>query len=239
MPIRGGLGAAVGLLVLAGTLVVGRPLEAHAIGGINTVTVSPGHGRAAAPFQVTYAVSPCVGSASLTIGFSWGALSPAGQLLGTSVTDTACRATLSTKPPVNALAGAYQVFGYVALPTGTPTPNTEASATYTVDVTPTATATTHASATAPSSATSKPTASAPPAASASASVPAASAQPASAASVRAGNLAVTRPIGQAGGWMRTWQVVGTTLLALAILALMAFMLASILRGRHRRRRPER
>jgi len=73
-----------------------------------------------------YAISPCMGAAGLTIGFSWNALPPAGPA-----------------------PGSYQVFGYVALPTGAPTPNTEVSATYTVDVatpTPTPTPTSHASA---------------------------------------------------------------------------------------------
>jgi hypothetical protein len=133
-------------------------LDAQAIGGLNTVTVSPTHGKAAVPFQVTYAISPCVGAASLTITFSWAALPAAGQVLGTAATDSACRATLSTAPPVNAVthrspaAGTYQVFGYVALPTGIAAPNTQASTSYTVEVNPPAT-------TASSSATSKPSAS--------------------------------------------------------------------------------
>jgi hypothetical protein len=147
MTTRGILGAAVGLLLVAGTLAVQRPLDARAIGGLNTVSVSPAHGRGGVPFQVTYAISPCQGAAGLTIGFSWGALPAAGQVLGTAATNSACRATLTTAPPANAAThlppapGTYQVLGYVALPTGAATPNTEASASYTVDVTsPTGTA---------------------------------------------------------------------------------------------------
>jgi hypothetical protein len=228
----GTLRAAVGLLVLAGTLVGGRPLDARAIGGVNTVIVSPGHGKAAAAFQVTYTVSPCpgLGVASLTIGFSWGALPTAGQVLGTAGTDSACRATLSTKPPVNAVAGAYQVFGYVALPTGIPTPSTEASASYTIDVTPTP------APTASSSAISKPSASAPgkPAASIPASGPAASGQPGSAGSVPAAKVAVAKATSQPGWWTLAWQVLlSTTGVALAILALLLFLIAWMLR----RRRP--
>jgi hypothetical protein len=44
---RGTLCAGIGLLVVAATLAAGRPLEASAVGGLNTVTVGPGHGKAA------------------------------------------------------------------------------------------------------------------------------------------------------------------------------------------------
>ena len=130
-----GIGGAAGLLVVAGTLIA-TPINAQAIAGLNTVTVSPSHGKAAAQFQVTYAISPCQ-----HVGFSWNGLTPAGQVLGTAATDTACRATLTTKPPLNAAhqppaPGSYQVFGYLAPPTGAPAPNAEASTTFTVDVTP-------------------------------------------------------------------------------------------------------
>src|SRR4030081_3862611 len=114
MSTRRPLRAAIALLAVATFLAGTRPLDAAAVGGVNSVTVSPGHGRGAARFAVTYAVTPCpgLGLASVTIGFSWGALPTAGQVLGTAGTDSACRATLSTKPPVNAVAGSYQVFGY-------------------------------------------------------------------------------------------------------------------------------
>lgn len=92
-----------------------------AVGGLNTVTVSPARGRAAVQFQVSYAISPCTQAAGLSIGFSWNGLTPAGQVLGTAATDSACRATLTTRPPANAAApGTHQIFGYVALPTGAP-----------------------------------------------------------------------------------------------------------------------
>jgi hypothetical protein len=238
MTIRGTLGA-IGLLVVAGTLLAQRPLEARAIGGLNTVTVSPGHGRANFTFQVTYAVSPCVGAAGLTIAFSWTALPPAGQLLGTATTDSTCRATLSTTPPVNAAThqpaapGSYEVFGYIALPTGTPTPNTEASASYTVDVTP-ASATASSSATARSSAAARPsaTASSSSAASPSASAPGVSDEPGTAATAGAGKPAVDKRNGQPGWWTLSWPVI----LAAAVLALavLAFLLLWLL-GRRRAR----
>src|SRR6202171_426894 len=250
MTIRPTVGAAVGLLVVASTLVAGRPIEARAVGGLNTVSVSPGHGRASAPFQVTYAVSPCQGAAGLTIGFSWAGLAPAGQVLGTTTTDGTCRATLSTVPPVNAAThqppapGTYQVFGYVALPTGTPAPNTEASSSYTVDVTPTPTPTASATATAKPSASAPgtPAASTPatsarpsaPAASAPASATGASSQPSSATAVTAGKV-VAQPTGRPGPWRLTCQLaVGTGALLLAILAAMGFVVATALR---RRRNP--
>ena len=232
---KGTLRAAVGLLVVAGTLVGGRPLDARAVEGVNTVTVSPGHGKAAAAFQVTYAVSPCpgLGVASLTIGFSWGALPTAGQNLGTAGTDSACRAILSTKPPVNAVAGSYQVFGYVALPTGISTPSTEASASYTIDVTPTP------APTASSSAISKPSASAPgkPAASTPASAPATSSQPSSAGSVPAGTVVVAKGTSQPGWWALAWQVLlSATGLALLLLVALGFLIAWL--GRRRRTRAD-
>jgi hypothetical protein len=221
-------GAGAALLVIAASLVAPHPLDAHAIGGVNTVSLSPGHGKVAAPFQVTYAVSPCVGAASLTIEFSWGAVAPAGQLLGTAGTDSSCRATLSTKPPINAVIGSYQVFGYVTLPTGTPTPGTEVSATYMLDVTPTP------APTASSSTISKPSASAPgkPAASTPPSAPATSSQPSSAAAVTAGKVAVAKAASQPNWWTLALQVLlSATGLALAILATVLFVIAWLLRRR--------
>jgi hypothetical protein len=215
-------GAAVGLLVVGGLLNAGRTLEASAIGGLNTVTVTPGHGKAATPFQMTYAISPCQSAAGLTITFSWGTLAPSGPVLGTAATDSSCRATLSTTPPVNAAPGSYLVFGYLALPTGTPTPNTEASASYMVDVTPTPTATSRPSA------TSKPSASAPGNASASASAPGNAPASASPAVAEAG------PGGQPE-WWKSWQfVMGSAALALALLALIAFIIVSLIRRRRAR-----
>jgi len=240
---RGILGAAVALVLVACTLVAVRPLEAAAIGGLNTVSVSPAHGKAAAPFQATYAISPCLASVGLTITFSWGALAPAGQVLGTAVTDSGCRATLSTTPPVNSTShqppapGSYLVFGYVALPAGTPTPNTEASASYLVDVTPAPTATAHTSATAKSSATSKPSASATSGATALAtpSAPAASGQTSAAASLPAVVVAEGQPNAHPGWWARAWQLgLGLAVLAFAILAAMLLLIAWLLRRRRTR-----
>ena len=130
--------------VLGTTLAVTGPsLSAQAIGGLSPLAVSPSHGQAGSTFSLTYAISPCQSAAGLTIGFSWGALPTVGQVLGTALTDANCRATLTSRPPVNAAThqppapGNYQVFGYLALPTGGATPNTEVSASYTIDVAPT------------------------------------------------------------------------------------------------------
>jgi hypothetical protein len=239
---RGILGAALGLLVVAGAVFSGRPLDASAVGGVNTVTVTPGHGKAASPFVVSYTVSPCLGVASLTIGFSWGALPTAGPGLGSATTDSSCRATLSTKPPVNAAthqvpaAGSYQVFGYVALPTGVATPGTEASASYTVDVTPAPSTT--ATATARPTASSQPSASAP--AGTGTSSPATSDQPGTVATPQAtaGNLTLARPGSKPLWWNLEWTLGRRALVvALFILIVLAFLAGWLLRWRRRTAAP--
>ena len=218
---RGIPGAALGLLMLAGAVFTGRPVDAEALGGLNTVTVSPAHGKAGVAFRVTYAISPCQGAAGLTISFSWGALAPTGKVLGTAVTDSACRATLSTAPPARSAPGVYQVFGYVALPTGDPTPNTETAASYTVDVTPQPTASSSATARASASGTTAASASA--SASALASTPVPSATQAAAAAGKS-----------AGSWTLSWIVpLGLGVLALAILAAIWFLIAAMTRRRAR------
>jgi hypothetical protein len=235
---RGTLGAAIGLLVVAGAL-IDTPTDAQAVAGLNTVTISPGHGKAAAQFQVSYVISPCQQAAGLTIGFSWNGLTPSGQVLGTALTDITCRATLSTKPPVNSAThqppapGTYQVFGYVALPTGSPAPNTEASASYAVDVTPAATATASSSATA--RATSAPSATAPADTAASPlASPASSDQPRAAGMAQStgDHPTVIRSSGHPGWWRLSWPVtLRVGLLALAILAAIALLLVRRRRAR--------
>ena len=218
---RGIPGAALGLLMLAGAVFTGRPVDAEALGGLNTVTVSPAHGKAGVAFRVTYAISPCQGAAGLTISFSWGALAPTGKVLGTAVTDSACRATLSTAPPARSAPGVYQVFGYVALPTGDPTPNTETAASYTVDVTPLPTAS--------SSATARPSASGTTAAFASASASALASTP-----VPSATQATAAAGKSAGSWTLSWIVpLGLGVLALAILAAIWFLIAAMTRRRAR------
>lgn len=236
------LGAALGLFVVGGLLVTDRPLDVQAIGGLNTVTVSPGHGRAAAQFQVSYTISPCLGAAGLTIAFSWNELPPAGQVLGTAATDSACRATLSATPPLSAAhqgpaPGSYQVFGYVPLPTGAPAPNTEASTTYVVDVTPAPTTSTSSSATARPSAsmpkgTGAPTASTPPATSDQRGT-------GTTAQSDAGNPAASQSSGHhpAFGTL-TWPVgVGASVLGLLVLASMGFLAVWLVRPRRVRAAP--
>jgi hypothetical protein len=209
-------------------LVTASPRDAHAIAGLNTLTLSPAHGKVGVPFQVSYAISPCQGAAGLTIGFSWGALPPAGQVLGRTSTDSTCRATLSTAPPVNAAThrspapGSYQVFGYVALPTGIAAPNTEASASYTVDVTPpTATA---------SSSASKPATSVPGNTTSSPSASVATDFP-SDATARAVFPSISQPL----WWKQAGPVAhGGLVLALLVVALIAFLAAWLLRRRRTR-----
>ena len=247
----GTLGAAVARLLVAGLLAgvltanaaSGR-LNVYAVGGLNSITVSPTHGKPTAPFAVTYSISPCVSAAGLTIAFSWNALPPVGQLLGTAATDGNCRATLSTTPPLNAgthagpAPGNYQVFGYVALPTGTPTPNTEVSTSYTVDVvptpSPTATATASAKATARASAS---TTSAPSASASSAGSPVTSAS-GSAGSSESGQPAAavtTHAAGQPGWWTRSWVVVaGAIVVALLLAAALAMLAGWFIRRRRAR-----
>ena len=41
-------------------------LDARAIAGLNTLTVSPSHGRTGALFQLTYVISPCQAAAGVT-----------------------------------------------------------------------------------------------------------------------------------------------------------------------------
>src|SRR5207302_3884390 len=222
---RGIPGAALGLLLLAGAVFTGRPVDAEALGGLNTVTVSPAHGKAGVAFRVTYAISPCQGAPGLTISFSWGGLAPTGKVLGTAVTDSACRATLSTAPPATSAPGVYQVFGYVALPTGDPTPNTETAASYTVDVAPLPTAS--------SSATARPSASGTTAASASAS-PSASASALASTPVPPATQATAAAGKSAGSWSLSWIVpLGLGVLALAILAAIWFLIAAMTRRRAR------
>jgi hypothetical protein len=238
---RGTFGAAVLRLMVAGSLASGlvvnagaNRLEANALGGINTITVSPAHGKPAGSFVVTYSISPCVSAAGLTIGFSWNAIPPAGPLLGSATTDSSCRATLRTTPPVNSAShagpapGNYQVFGYLALPTGTPTPNTEVSATYIVDVTatptPTATATPRAAATVQASA-SAPSAS-------ESSAPTAS-QPGSAAP-EASPFAVVSHGSQPLYWTQAWRATGVGLVLALLLSAAAALMASWVRRRRLR-----
>ncbi len=212
------------------------PIEAQAVGALNMVTVSPDHGRVAAQFQVTYAISPCTQAAGVTIGFSWNGLTPAGQFLGTAATDSSCRATLTTRPPASAATpGTYQVFGYVALPTGAPAPNTEASTTYTVDVTPTATA--RSSATASSLAATTPSASAPADTAAPSSAPAGSDQPGATGTAPAASKGTTLRFSPTPDWWTlSWPVVaGVSVLALGVLAALAFTL--LWPARRRRARP--
>jgi hypothetical protein len=246
---RGTLSAVVWRLTMAGSLIgvltmcaaVGR-VEGHAVGGLNTVTLSPTHGRASVAFVATYAISPCSGAAGLTIGFSWNALPPGGQVLGTALTDANCRATLSTTPPANAAPASYQVFAYVALPTGSATPNTEASASYTVDVTPTPTPkptpkpTAHASATATSGASGSATAAAStpaPAGDAAGSSPTSNAG--SSPAGRPAAATANRVLGQRGWWTLSWLAVGgTVLLALIFVPLLALLAGWFLRRRRAR-----
>ena len=227
-------------------------LDARAIAGLNTLTVSPSHGRTGALFQLTYVISPCQAAAGVTIGFSWGALPPAGQGLGTALTDASCRATLTAAPPVSATThqppapGTYQVFGYVALPIGGATPNTEASASYVVDVTPTPTASSSSHATPTARATATATSNATAAASASTPSEATAAPGSESAASRAARLSSSShptvagiPLvfhaTQVGPWTLEWQVlIGLAGILLLLTGLALFAIAAL---RRRRARP--
>ena len=237
----------LGLLPIAGITLAGLLLaqggagfEAEAVSGINTLTVTPAHGRAAASFVAAYSISPCPSNPGLTITFSWGALAAAGQVLGTAATDAGCRASLTTKPPVNPAThqlpppATYQVFGYVALPTGDASPGTDVSTSYTVDVTPSGThqasATATATARSSSSASSAPTrGSASPATSASAA-----ATPGTAPN--AGNPLAGFSAGRSnpGTWQLSWlepALLGGVALLLGLLALLGFVFLPAVRRR--------
>jgi hypothetical protein len=216
---KGGLlRSGAGLLVLAGMLLAQPRLAAHALGGISTLTLSPAHGKANFTFSATYAIAPCQAAAGLTITFSWGALGPAGRILGTAATDGSCQATLKTTPPATIHPGSYQVFGYVAVPTGTPTPNTEASASYTVDSPPPPTAS--------SSATAGPAASSP---------GNTAVAPSAAATDGAGLPVVFQSTSHPLWWKLYWTAGRRALvLALSVLAVIAFLAARMLRRRRTR-----
>jgi hypothetical protein len=226
---RGRLASA---LFVAGILIT-APIAAQAVGGVNSVTVTPGHGSAAAQFQVTYAISPCTQAAGLVTAFSWNGLTPAGQVLGTAATDSTCRATLTAKPPANAAApGSYTIFGYVAL-SGGPAPDTQASTTYTVDVAPTATASSSAS----SSAASTPSASTPAGSAAASSAPAGSDQPGTAGTAGtapSGHKTITLWFSPLPDWwtLSSRVVAGVGILALAVLAVLSFPLLARRRRAH-------
>jgi hypothetical protein len=223
-------------MVLAGLLVAqGRPgFDVEAVGGINTLTVTPPHGRAAASFVATYSISPCPSNPGLTITFSWGALATAGQVLGSATTDASCRASLTTKPPVNPAThqlpapGTYQVFGYVALPTGDASPGTDVSTGYTVDVTPAPSGTHQASATPTATARASSSAStAPTRATASPATSATGAAPATATS--GGRPLAKSTAGQSspGTWQLSWlepALLAGVALLLGLLAILGFLM---------------
>ena len=215
--------------------------DARAI-GLNTLAVSPTHGRSGSTFQMTYAISPCQTAAGLTIGFSWGALPPAGQVLGTALTDANCRATLSATAPVSTAThtrpapGTYQVFGYLALPTGDATPGTDVSASYVVDAAPSARGTpTPAATTAHTSSQAATTASsASPAASSSAPSAFALADSSPSSNNRLSSNPLVFHATRLGPWTLIWQlVVGGAALLLLLAGLTLFTIAALRRRRAR------
>jgi hypothetical protein len=218
--------------VVAGVLLAQPRLAAHALGGINSLSVNPAHGKANFTFKTTYAVSPCLNAVGLVITFSWGTMGPTGQILGTATTDSACRATISAAPPAATRPGTVQVFGYVALPTGIATPGSDASTSYTVDITPTPAPTPAASAPrATAAATSAATAQASDTTGTTAATGTTGTKP---ATVTPGLPALTR---SGGGhtlwWTLGWPVGLLGLLALGLLAIAAFLFAGAVRRRGR------
>jgi hypothetical protein len=252
-----GISRSAGLALLfaavfaAGQLTRLGQLEASAIAGINTVTLTPTHGRAASAFSALYRITPCLASPGVSIEFSWNGLPPgAGQALGTATLDSSCRATLSTTPPLNPAThqapapGTYTVYGFVPLPTGGPTTGTVASAIYTVDLTPTPTPT--ATPTPAPTSTTTATSTAPPRSSSSASASASATQEVTSPSASA--IATSQPSasqsarGQtapSGGsttplWWRTvggLVILGGASLGLLLIALLTLLILRVVEGR--------
>lgn len=135
--VRGSLAAAIAVLAQVATPTVG-----HALPSVVSLSVAPDHGQVRSSFALTYQQTPCVLSqlpSGTEIRFSWNGVPPAGQSLGSALTDSACKATLVTASPANAGVGSHEVDGYVPLPQdGSPVTGTLATASYTVDVAPTA-----------------------------------------------------------------------------------------------------
>ena len=135
--VRGSLAAAIAVLAQVATPAIG-----HALPTIASLTVSPSHGQARSTFTLTYQQTPCVLSQlpqGTEIRFSWNGAPPAGQLLGSALTNSTCKATLVTASPANAGVGSHEVDGYLPIPQdGSPATGTQATASYAVDVAPTA-----------------------------------------------------------------------------------------------------
>jgi len=99
-----------------------------------TVSLSPNHGQPGAAFTATYTLAPCQTVAGTTVDFYWNGYPPSGgQRLGSAPTDATCTARLSTAAPQALKPGGYIVYGFIALPDGSPANGTLAAAVFTID----------------------------------------------------------------------------------------------------------
>src|ERR1700737_1069929 len=112
--VRGSLAAVIAVLAQ-----VAAPTVGHALPTIARLSVAPAHGQVRSSFTLTYQQTPCVLSqlpSGTEIRFSWNGAPPAGQALGSALSDTTCKATLTTASPANAGVGNHEVDGFVPVP---------------------------------------------------------------------------------------------------------------------------
>jgi len=134
---RRGLPSAILVASVLGTGLVLSPIAARAVGVTPTLRLSPDHGQASASFTATYNLSPCQASPGTSIDFYWNEYPPnGGQRLGAATLDATCTARLTTSPPAGTSPGSDLVYGFWALPDGSPLAGTIAARAYTVDPPP-------------------------------------------------------------------------------------------------------
>lgn len=122
--------------VLAAGLLL-TPVAARAVGVTPTLRLSPDHGQASDSFTATYNLSPCQASPGTSIDFYWNEYPPnGGQRLGAATLDATCTARLIASPPAGTSPGSDLVYGFWALPDGSPLAGTIAARAYTVDPSP-------------------------------------------------------------------------------------------------------
>lgn len=110
------------------------PVVALAVVVTTTVSLSPNHGQPGAAFTATYTLAPCQTVAGTTVDFYWNGYPPSGgQRLGSAPTDATCTARLSTAAPQALRPGGYIVYGFIALPDGSPANGTLAASVFTID----------------------------------------------------------------------------------------------------------
>ena len=132
-----GLSGAILVVSVLGAGLVLTPIAAGAVGVTPTLRLSPDHGQASASFTATYNLSPCQASPGTSIDFYWNEYPPnGGQRLGAATLDATCTARLTTSPPAGTSPGSDLVYGFWALPDGSPLAGTIAARAYAVDPPP-------------------------------------------------------------------------------------------------------